>query len=515
MGNSNSIIVAAIHTEKDEFYAGDVVQGTVFLKATESISSRFLHLSFIAREFGSVMYTSNSRTDNEHYDEGEKIFWEKDFVLEKFQDEMLSEGEYEYPFSFKLPIGLPSSFSCSFGRSTSKIEYTLKVRLFKPEGEYGLLAYELKHLKVTAVRLPHMTDRISPSIPEPGSFKTNICCCFNKGEVVVAGQTEVDKYSVGDPVEVAFSIDDKTKKQDLDTLSVILFQRIDWIGLKGYHHACSHSSCGGKVQMDIDFCDEDLEHPKTMNTFTNKINNYVKFHVREPNNHSNVLIPTYVGKYITVSHFIEIRMKAGFCLGEMKYKIPVYIIPPDSDKEISLSNVSSSATNLSSDFKRSEAIEGLPENWSGSVRKSTSFDFDPFAIDEDEVTFQTMIDKMSKTFNSFMVLQRIMSEVDDETGKLKYKKVFQQMLPGEYSTLLGKIPFDLDKIEAAEMVAKMIGESFTCEYIEVAMDNVGSLEKAKLVKLLVPLAADFKEEKETISDKLDFFDLEKCKPLFD
>jgi len=340
MGNSTSNIILLIHTEKDNYFSGDIVQGNVKVKVKVS-EGKNNHSNILNRIKNLHLVLIGGEISDDSDDRVEHVFLQKHFLLDKL-DLQLHEGEYEYPFSFKLPAGLPSSFEIHRYLSFCKIEYVLRpvIVLQNEKGgkEEDIMLYDhenvkyknKKRLNIKAVHDMMNSELSTPVIPEPTRFSTNICCCFNKGQVILAGSTARNKYTVGDKLEVAYSIDDQTMKQSLSCLSVILVQNISWHGHHKQHTTCQiNMACGGKIDLDLDYCDNDVSHNKKMNEFTYKINNCVNFHIREPNSYSSggMILQPYVGKYIEVSHYVEVRVKAGFWLSDIVLKIPVFIVP--------------------------------------------------------------------------------------------------------------------------------------------------------------------------------------------
>lgn len=127
MGNKHSDINVeiAVELEKPFYYAGEVIQGQVHLIAKQNLPYTALILHYENKEHcrWSETYGKTSVT----YD-GKKNNFADEFVLRKF-DQGIPQGQYVFPFSFSVPMGLPGSYSGSTNCKTVKIYYPVKAFL--------------------------------------------------------------------------------------------------------------------------------------------------------------------------------------------------------------------------------------------------------------------------------------------------------------------------------------------------------------------------------------------------
>jgi Arrestin (or S-antigen), N-terminal domain len=84
-------------------------------------------------------------------------FYEFDFLKTGGESFILPAGNYQYPFSFQLPLGLPSSFEGDFGY----VRYTIKIVVDRPwkfnyEAKAAIAVnsiYDLNTISLASVRL--------------------------------------------------------------------------------------------------------------------------------------------------------------------------------------------------------------------------------------------------------------------------------------------------------------------------------------------------------------------------
>ena len=120
--------------------------------------------------------------------------------------EELEPGSMEFPFSYKLPYELPSSWRAKSGAGF--IEYSGNVEIDVPMG------FDKNFRSVFLVRairdLNDNSEKREP-VEKTGSREVG-CCCFTSGKVFSTCSIEKAGFLAGEKVEVQIDINNQTSK---------------------------------------------------------------------------------------------------------------------------------------------------------------------------------------------------------------------------------------------------------------------------------------------------------------
>ncbi|NWF96937.1 MAG: hypothetical protein HXY34_12415 [Candidatus Thorarchaeota archaeon] len=105
-----------IVTTKDRYRAGETVEGTMFVRCDKELRCNAIHLTFTGREHTKIE-VGDSESSTTYKDERVYFTVRQDFEGAA----VVAAGEVQYPFRFRLPDDVPSSYSGLCGW----IEYTL------------------------------------------------------------------------------------------------------------------------------------------------------------------------------------------------------------------------------------------------------------------------------------------------------------------------------------------------------------------------------------------------------
>ena len=116
--------------------AGEDMHGKVFVMVKETTNASTLNLALTGREYAKVHYTTHTGSGKKrktHHKTATSVrnLMTIDISLAQFPDGKVSTGNYEFPFTAKMPQHLPSSMTIS-GRDTCRIEYFAHARLTRP-----------------------------------------------------------------------------------------------------------------------------------------------------------------------------------------------------------------------------------------------------------------------------------------------------------------------------------------------------------------------------------------------
>merc|ERR1740139_247086 len=134
MGGGSSTAAIVIQTERPYYSAGGIVNGKVYLSATEETDAECLQVTVWGRERTCVQYmkTSGSGKDEKRetrYARSTRDLLTVDYTAATFPGGKVQKGSmFEFPFQFQLPPGLPSTMSVD-GPSDCDIKYGISARL--------------------------------------------------------------------------------------------------------------------------------------------------------------------------------------------------------------------------------------------------------------------------------------------------------------------------------------------------------------------------------------------------
>lgn len=204
-----------ISLEKALYSTGDQVNGVINLDLVQDFPSSKIILKIIGKEKTRYWkeYTTESTGINgdtvyHNYtcpkDNAHKCF-DFEFPAASFPGNTVPAGQYQIPFSFKLPKNTPSSFYHEWhklGLCYAKIYYTAKVKL---ERKVTNKSFEnqclLKHKTTIIVNASQFTAVIGQKVPLDKEVVSD--CCIRKGDFKMIAYFEKNAYK---PNETAYLV---------------------------------------------------------------------------------------------------------------------------------------------------------------------------------------------------------------------------------------------------------------------------------------------------------------------
>ena len=95
-----------VQSSQKYYYPGDMVTGCVYLRLLRPIQAKKIDLQIHGREKVSFMYYHDN---NMHKTTTRHVIFNKKEMVYVFSEPLLKNGDYQIPFQFTLPSGLPSS----------------------------------------------------------------------------------------------------------------------------------------------------------------------------------------------------------------------------------------------------------------------------------------------------------------------------------------------------------------------------------------------------------------------
>lgn len=207
MGNSSATLV--VFLQGQEVVTGFETFGKVYLDVPnkDELQVATVNVRIFGIERTEVSYLDafligkESRT-SVRTASGKSTFLDVDFVVARFSGDRICHGQHEFPFSFVLPRGSPSSMTASPGfQDKCKVAYVVEAQLKDPTG-----AVMLKAKRTIAVvnKLQEMAP--VPVYLEPDKVSIVTCCCMHRGEVMLTASTVTTTLCPSEEVTVKFAV---------------------------------------------------------------------------------------------------------------------------------------------------------------------------------------------------------------------------------------------------------------------------------------------------------------------
>lgn len=233
LGHANQIF---IHTDKQQYYAGEVVRGQVMLSVASAINVDSINIKLSGYEQAEFDYivtrsvpaptkddphATRIETKLRHAKES-NTFFKRRYVLYSVRSTLVG-GSFCFPFEFTLDTGLPGTFSLYNGRQSSTqatVHYEVRAEVQVP----GLFESDLKHYQEILICQPLKQQLMSSDTYKES--KVTFLCCIPKGTVSLAATIDKNAYAPGEPVMLNLIVDNSQSRVDLESFSFRLERNI-------------------------------------------------------------------------------------------------------------------------------------------------------------------------------------------------------------------------------------------------------------------------------------------------
>jgi hypothetical protein len=247
-------------------------------------------------------------------------------------------GEYELPFSFRLPESLPSTFRITdrqlveMGSMDSSITYKVRASM----RVHGALSPFIEDSRPFIVQRPALGNPIRP-LERSSSEKVRIFRVFSRGTCTLSASIDHDEIAAGDTVTVFTSVRNQTSK-DMTGISVRLIEDL------AVDVPFRTQKRGATVLCQRDFpgvrAGRHADRALTLNLVTETQWSF------EPIN------PTMTCNFIKWRYRLVVKCKFRLC-GSVKVEFPITVSCHKSTTKMSMAR-------LSGPFSSPIGIEGVP-----------------------------------------------------------------------------------------------------------------------------------------------------------
>lgn len=232
-----------IHTDKQQYYHGEVVNGTINLAVNTPMHVDAVYLKFKGVQECHFEY-------QESYKEGDQTKYrtrtarESDrFVHRRYQIYSykctLANGSFCFPFSFVIDSNLPGTFECRESTYGGSVYYELEAEVAVP----GMLTPNLRHSQELIINQP-----LNQQMQATDTFKqakVTFLCCIPKGEVGMAANIDRNAYAPGDQVNLRLQVDNSNSQVNLEAASLKLHRTLT-LRAEGRSFSTTQTVCKAK-----------------------------------------------------------------------------------------------------------------------------------------------------------------------------------------------------------------------------------------------------------------------------
>ncbi|CAD8065975.1 unnamed protein product [Paramecium sonneborni] len=243
-----------IRTEKPFYFAGEEVKGniylnvgggafpssTIYLKVKGSEKAKWSETKTVWETIpGTNPPQRQSKQVTEHYD-NENEFYQHKIPVYIFQQGMIPQGQYTFPFGFKLKENLPGSFEYSEKDLECRIRYSVKAEIDSPNKSLDKIKYKQEFLVREPIKeIVNQTE--GQQVLQPTS-----CCCIPLGTIFFKFQFDKTAYQPGDIAQLQVEIDNSQSKVAIPTITGRLTNTLRIVSKQG-HFRLIHRVCGNSM----------------------------------------------------------------------------------------------------------------------------------------------------------------------------------------------------------------------------------------------------------------------------
>ncbi|MEW5313995.1 MAG: hypothetical protein WDW38_005524 [Sanguina aurantia] len=315
-----------VHLAQQTYFTGDTVTGTILLNVTKPFPCSSILLKVEGHEevrwtervqrservLGGDPNLNETRMVAVHIPHhARRSILEVNVPLHSYPQECIP-GQYQFPFTFQLPVNLPSTFTFAdhgfseggrYSDTMGVIRYSVAAECVVP----GVFTCNLRGARDLTL-LQRIT--FSPAqLTSTAHQHVRCCCCCNKGSASVTARVERGMLHAGETVNVSVSVENQSTVQFLQT-EVRLCRAVHLTtgsSTRDHADAVALAVCPGLM-------------PGTSSRG-------VPVCLAVPFDAS----PTATGQLLTCRYRVEVRMKTTCCMSDAVLEIPVVVrgVPPE------------------------------------------------------------------------------------------------------------------------------------------------------------------------------------------
>lgn len=292
-----------IHLEKQVYFAGEVIRGSVCLNCKEPFEGTRLHLKILGTEHTewTETHSDSEKTHNNCTTRlGQTLDIYKVDVTLPLPSSTLKPGQYQFPFETILPVGVPGSFEINLGHGRGAISYKVEAHCHVP----GFFTRDLKHTIPLIVRQKFLRPVNEQVVHE--SKDVNTCCCCYNGYVSLQVRCQKDAYVAGELVQLMAEVNNSSSTTFEEALITLVWE----LQLRGEGRATQQTRQLGRW--------------KYSGVPAGALNVRTMYNIPLP---TNLHVSTQ-SSLISSTYFVEVKLAAGLLTTRVRLQLPVVIYEP-------------------------------------------------------------------------------------------------------------------------------------------------------------------------------------------
>jgi hypothetical protein len=155
------------------------------------------------------------------------------FPIFSFAGGFVQEGQFSFPFQFRLPANIPGSFDVEDGSTKARIHYSLVALL---EGQSAHIEKSKMPINISQI----MTDPIY-SVANDTTARVSTWCCSNKGSIQIKAYFNKNAYVPGEVAEFMAEVNNSQSQLDVLRLRGTLYRTLRLRSDSGQIHVSKQS----------------------------------------------------------------------------------------------------------------------------------------------------------------------------------------------------------------------------------------------------------------------------------
>ncbi len=376
MGNNSCTLV--IRTEQQHCIAGSQCNGRIYLSVNKDfVPCHALRLRFKGHESAQVhhhhdsSYSEDERSHHhdhqeDHYETNTCVILEQDHILHTCTSPALAQtgvttgfqrGQYEFPFQFTIPHGLPSSMHFRSGESYCQVQYELVAYLQQSNSGGFMNTFQRNHgSKCPIIVYSNLNFTMTGNeIPSPIHFpsethRINFWCCLNRGQMRLEAQlkpesdsTPATDFNARVPTllpNIPYTLTCQASNESTVPVKSIRIELVEQISFKPKYR--EERGCNVIVKQSVDgaILGTQYYNRKKGGDYAQVFppSTYAEAILGGERQSFRLLVPivardSYNGQIIQVRHFLRIQLITGCC-----------ITTPETSIDVEIAHFSSSTT---------------------------------------------------------------------------------------------------------------------------------------------------------------------------
>ena len=486
MGNTfGSAATLGVTFDQTTIIPGTTVTGKVYLAVIkEKVDAESLIFHLKGGEYTKIRYTTGSgKNRSTHVRYAQSIFLDLAIPLTVVNEGFFSKGQYEFPFSFVLPLGVLPTMAARLGGDhggACRVTYDVEAKLHRK----GMFTWDIQcqqELIVLGTPVEHVPKYVSYLPPE--EYPLTFMCCFDRGHVRAGLSTESSVLGAGDSFDINYVLQNNSTSR-IKAIELEVFEAVKW-SVRGY----TRTNCTqlfykrlneNEMQFDVTpLTTAPSTKPGTFEITNTEVLAQLKEILDSRRYHYPAQIPTTTrasmeGQLISVKHYISLRIATPFGTSD-----------PVISFNITVHRYGISAVPLleREDEDGKTGPTALPADWHPVVASPVVLPSPPFVeakvMEGDENYPQVQVQEYRPapsappSYDGFFNLMMILKHTYDQKGEfIKWcqQNDLDRLTPEEFGQLFEVIRNLLDQVAVADMLVE-IRTSITCAHIAASVKN--------------------------------------------